>query len=121
MVLGNSETIPVTGGRLALGTWQARRGGASRGRCAGGRAGGRAGCVRAGVQWAVAELGAGGRWRATARSLAGSGRATSSRPHMAVLLFLLPQSVMLVELDGARARTVGVQVVGVTSPAPAAG
>ncbi|EFN59644.1 hypothetical protein CHLNCDRAFT_18455 [Chlorella variabilis] len=43
MVLGNSETVPITGGRLALGTWQ---------------------------------------------------------------------SVMLVELDGARTRTVGVQVVG---------
>ena len=24
MLLGNSETIPVTGGKLALGTWQVR-------------------------------------------------------------------------------------------------
>ena len=119
MVLGNSETIPVTGGRLALGTWQARRGGRFPGPPRG-RAGGRAGRVRAGVQWVLAELGAGGRWRATARPLAGSGRAASSRPHTAALLFSSPQSVMLVELDGARARTVGVQVVGVTSPAPAA-
>jgi thiamine phosphate synthase YjbQ (UPF0047 family) len=51
MVLGNSETVPITRGRLALGTWQ---------------------------------------------------------------------SVMLVELDGARTRTVGVQVVGTAGAAAAA-
>ncbi len=67
MVLGNSETIPVTGGKLALGQWQVGP-----------------------ALWLAALPAA----------------------HVSDPAALPLQSALLVELDGPRKRTVGVQIVG---------
>lgn len=102
MVLGNSETIPITKGQLAIGTWQVRE--LSEGICAGG--------------------GGPGRFVSVVWEGEGSQQqmCLCSAELSAVVLPLLcwtaaalqQQSVMLVELDGPRKRTVGIQVVGQT-------
>lgn len=103
MVLGNSETIPITKGQLAIGTWQVRA--LSEGMC-----------VNARLLRVVWEGGGGANDICVCVLLCChfccAAAAVLHCCHAAAVL--QQQSVMLVELDGPRNRTVGIQVVGQT-------
>ena len=99
VLIGNTQTVPVTGGKLCLGTWQV---------CLwGGKGGGGTG----------GDLHVSGRaimLRNNGLCLCG-GRSCQmcSKLRCEHHKSTYTQSVLLVELDGPRLRTVGVQLVGI--------